>query len=242
MDLKLTNISQEYEQKKILNNLNIEFKDKSGIAIIGPSGAGKSTLLRLISGIEDPLRGEICLNQHEVTHEDKKEYFKKIGFVFQSHNLFPHLSIQRNITLVLEKVHHLSLDEANRRATDLLEQFELIEHKDKIPAKISGGQAQRASIIRSLAIQPEVVFLDEPTSALDPILSHEVLKTILKLRDQKMNFMIVTHEIEFAKKVADYVIFMENGNIVEHGDVNMLSHPQTESLKRFIQNVSYETI
>lgn len=242
MDLKLTHISQEYEQKRILDDLCIEINNKSGIAIIGPSGAGKSTLLRLISGIEDPLHGEICLNNHEVTQEDKKAYFKKIGFVFQSHNLFPHLSIQRNITLVLEKVHHMPIEEANQIAIHLLEQFELIEHKDKIPAKISGGQAQRASIIRSLAIQPEVVFLDEPTSALDPILSHEVLKTILKLRDQKMNFMIVTHEIEFAKKAADYVVFMENGHIVEHGDVDILNHPQTEQLKRFIHNVSYEII
>ena len=131
----------------------------------------------------------------------KKEYYKKVGFVFQSHNLFPHLTILRNITLVLEKVHNMDLDKANEVALALLEQFELIEHKDKTPGKISGGQAQRASIIRSLAISPEVVFLDEPTSALDPILSLEVLRTILKLRESKMNFMIVTHEIEFAKRL-----------------------------------------
>ena len=240
MDLRLNDIVQIYEDKLILDYVNLEIKDKSGIALIGPSGAGKSTLLRLLSGIEDPVSGEICLNHHEVTHEDKSEYFKKVGFVFQAHNLFPHLSILRNITIVLEKVHKMPLENANQIALDLLEQFELIEHKDKIPAKISGGQAQRASIIRSLAIHPEVVFLDEPTSALDPILSHEVLKTILKLRENKMNFMIVTHEIEFAKKAADYVIFMENGKIVEHGDVGILHQPQTEQLKNFIHNVSYD--
>ena len=240
MDLRLNDIVQIYEDKLILDHVNLEIKDKSGIALIGPSGAGKSTLLRLLSGIEDPVSGEICLNHHEVTHEDKSEYFKKVGFVFQAHNLFPHLSILRNITIVLEKVHKMPLEKANQIALDLLEQFELIEHKDKIPAKISGGQAQRASIIRSLAIHPEVVFLDEPTSALDPILSHEVLKTILKLRENKMNFMIVTHEIEFAKKAADYVIFMENGKIVEHGDVGILHQPQTEQLKNFIHNVSYD--
>lgn len=240
MDLALKNISQTYEGKIILDDVNIEIKNKSGIALIGPSGAGKSTLLRLLSGIEDPISGEICLNHHEVTHEDKHEYFKKVGFVFQAHNLFPHLTILRNITLVLEKVHGYEIEKANKIALDLLEQFELIEHKDKIPAKISGGQAQRASIIRSLAIQPEVVFLDEPTSALDPILSHEVLKTILKLREKKMNFMIVTHEIGFAKKAADYVIFMENGKIVEHGDISILDQPKTNNLKNFIDNVSYD--
>ncbi len=240
MDLKLKNLVQTYEDKLILDGLNIEVSNRSGIALIGPSGAGKSTLLRLLSGIEDPISGEIYLNKHVVTQEDKNEYFKSVGFVFQAHNLFPHLTILRNITLVLEKVHGINIEEANKIALDLLEQFELIEHKDKIPAKISGGQAQRASIIRSLAIKPEVVFLDEPTSALDPILSHEVLKTILKLREKEMNFMIVTHEIGFAKKAADYVIFMENGKIVEHGEVSILDHPQTESLKNFIHNVSYD--
>ncbi len=240
MDLRLMDIVQKYEGKVILDHVNLEVKNKSGIAIIGPSGAGKSTLLRLLAGIEDPISGEICLNHHEVTHEDKKEYYKKVGFVFQSHNLFPHLTILRNITLVLEKVHNMDLDKANEVTLALLEQFELIEHKDKTPGKISGGQAQRASIIRSLAISPEVVFLDEPTSALDPILSLEVLRTILKLRESKMNFMIVTHEIEFAKKAADYVVFMENGNIVEHGEIDILDHPKTEQLKSFIKNVSYD--
>ncbi len=240
MDLSLKDIVQTYEDKMILNHVNLEIKNKSGIALIGPSGAGKSTLLRLLSGIEDPISGEICLNNHEVTHEDKSEYFKKVGFVFQAHNLFPHLTVLRNITLVLEKVHHIEIEKAEKIALDLLEQFELIEHKDKIPAKISGGQAQRASIIRSLAISPEVVFLDEPTSALDPILTHEVLKTILKLREKKMNFMIVTHEIAFAKKAADYVVFMENGEVIEHGDVSILDHPKTDRLKNFIDKVSYD--
>jgi polar amino acid transport system ATP-binding protein len=239
MDLKLKDVLQVYEDKVILDSVNLEVINKSGIALIGPSGAGKSTLLRLLAGIEDPISGDIMLNQHIVTQEDKKEYYKSVGFVFQAHNLFPHLTVLRNITIVLEKVHHMDIESANEVALKLLEQFELVEHKDKIPAKISGGQAQRASIIRSLAIHPEVVFLDEPTSALDPILSHEVLKTILKLRERKMNFMIVTHEIEFAKKAADYVVFMENGKIIEHGDINILDQPQTKQLKNFIANVSY---
>lgn len=239
MDLKLKDILQVYEDKVILDHVDLEIKDKSGIVLIGPSGAGKSTLLRLLAGIEDPISGDIMLNQHIVTQEDKKEYYKNVGFVFQAHNLFPHLTVLRNITIVLEKVHHMDIDSANEIALKLLEQFELIEHKDKIPAKISGGQAQRASIIRSLAIRPEVVFLDEPTSALDPILSHEVLKTILKLRERKTNFMIVTHEIEFAKKAADYVVFMENGKVIEHGDIKILDNPKTKQLKNFIANVSY---
>jgi polar amino acid transport system ATP-binding protein len=158
-----------------------------------------------MSKIEDPDSGDICINDIDVIQTEAKEYYKKVGFVFQSHNLFPHLSALRNITLVLEKVHNKSPEEAKRLAIDLLTQFELVEHMNKKPSQLSGGQAQRVSIIRSLAISPEVMFLDEPTSALDPILTREVLRTVLKLREKNMRFVIVTHELGFAKKAADYI-------------------------------------
>lgn len=237
MKINLTNINHSYNGKAILQDLSLQLDHAEAIAIIGPSGAGKSTLLRLMSKIEDPDSGDICINDIDVIHTEAKEYYKKVGFVFQSHNLFPHLSALRNITLVLEKVHNKSPEDAKQLAVDLLTQFELVEHMNKKPSQLSGGQAQRVSIIRSLAISPEVMFLDEPTSALDPILTREVLRTVLKLREKNMRFVIVTHELGFAKKAADYILFMEDGRIVEHGPVSILEKPQTESLKKFVEYV-----
>jgi polar amino acid transport system ATP-binding protein len=237
MKINLANINHAYHGKAILQDISLNLEHAEAIAIIGPSGAGKSTLLRLMSKIENPDSGAIFVSDIDVVQTEAKDYYKKVGFVFQSHNLFPHLTALRNITLVLEKVHNKSPEEAKRLAVDLLTQFELIEHMNKKPIQLSGGQAQRVSIIRSLAINPEVMFLDEPTSALDPILTREVLRTILKLREKNMRFVIVTHELGFAKKVADYILFMEDGRIVEHGPISILDKPQTESLKEFVEFV-----
>lgn len=237
MRIKLDNIHHSYHGKLILQNLSLQLDHAEAIAIIGPSGAGKSTLLRLMSKIETPDRGEIYINDIDVIKSEANEYYKKVGFVFQSHNLFPHLTALQNITLVLEKVHNKTSEDARRLAIDLLTQFELVEHMNKRPSQLSGGQAQRVSIIRSLAISPEVMFLDEPTSALDPILTREVLRTILKLREKNMRFVIVTHELGFARKAADYILFMEDGKIIEHGPVSILDKPQTESLKKFVEYV-----
>ena len=237
MELILKSINKNYDDKEILIDINSVIKDKSAIAIIGPSGAGKSTLLRLLSLIEKPDSGTICVNNNHLDEVAPDEYYKKIGFVFQSHNLFPHLSVLRNITLILEKVHNVSKENAKEKALDLLERFELSEHIHKTAGQLSGGQAQRVSIVRSLAINPEVLFLDEPTSALDPVLTQEVLKTILRLREEHMNFVIVTHEILFAKKAADYIIFMKDGKIIEEGNVSILDKPKTEELKDYLSNV-----
>lgn len=239
MDIKLKNVFKSYEDTPILNDLNLSIRNKSAVAIIGPSGAGKSTLLRLLSMIETPDSGEITVNQHFLSETDPHEYYKSIGFVFQSHSLFPHLTVLRNITLVLEEVHKYTKQESHQLAMTLLEQFDLAAHIHKLGFQLSGGQAQRVAIVRSLAIHPEVLFLDEPTSALDPVLTQEVLRTILKLRELNTHFVIVTHEILFAKKAADHIIFMENGKIVEEGDVSILEHPQTEALKRYLSNVFY---
>lgn len=237
MELILKDLSHKYDGKVILDDINIDIKDNSAIAIIGPSGAGKSTLLRLLSKIEEPDEGTIFLNGVNVNEVDAKEYYKKIGFVFQSHTLFPHLTVLRNITLILEKVHNHSAVKAECIAMDLLKKFDLGEHINKKPNQLSGGQSQRVSIVRSISINPEVLFLDEPTSALDPALTQEVLSTILQLREEHMKFIIVTHEVLFAKKAADYIIFMEDGKIVEHGDVSILDKPKTDELEVFLSNV-----
>lgn len=237
MELKIKNVYKNYDEKEILIDINAHVVDKDAIAIIGPSGAGKSTLLRLLSMIEKPDSGKICVNDNHLSEIEPEEYYKKIGFVFQSHNLFPHLTVLRNITLILEKVHKKTVEEANKIALKLLDHFELTDHINKRAGQLSGGQSQRVSIVRSLAISPEVLFLDEPTSSLDPILKQEVLKTILKLKVERTNFVIVTHEIMFAKKAADYVIFMDKGKIVEMGDISILDNPKTKELKIFLSNV-----
>lgn len=237
MELKIQNVTKKYDDKIILDDINTHIEDKEAIAIIGPSGAGKSTLLRLLSKIEEPDTGSICVNDNHLAEVDAQAYYKHIGFVFQSHTLFPHLSVLRNITLVLEQVHKMDKKEANDIAVKLLTNFELEDHIHKTAGQLSGGQSQRVSIVRSLAISPEVLFLDEPTSALDPVLTQEVLNTILKLREQNKDFVIVTHEILFAKKAADYIIFMKDGRIVEMGDVGILDEPATEELKDYLSNV-----
>lgn len=237
MELKLHNVNKTYDGKSILRDINLDLKDEASIAIIGPSGAGKSTLLRLLSLIEKPDSGEIHVNKHDLNHISPGEYYKKIGFVFQSHTLFPHLTVLQNITLILEQVHKKTKEVSNQIACELLERFDLGEHVHKRASQLSGGQSQRVSIVRSIAINPEVLFFDEPTSALDPVLTQEVLSTILKLREVEMKFVIVTHEILFAKKAADYIIFMQDGKIIEMGHVDILDHPQSDELKTFLSNV-----
>ena len=237
MELKINQVTRYYDDKLILDHINAHIKDKEAIAIIGPSGAGKSTLLRLLSKIEEPDSGDICVNDNHLSEIYPEDYYKSIGFVFQSHTLFPHLSVLRNITLVLEQVHKKSKEEANQIATRLLKHFELEDHMEKRASQLSGGQSQRVSIVRSLAISPEVLFLDEPTSALDPVLTQEVLNTIKILREDNTDFVIVTHEIAFAKKAADYIIYMQDGKIIEMGDVEILDHPKTPELKNYLSNV-----
>lgn len=237
MNIDIQQVNHTYQKQLVLDDINLTLNNVEAVAIIGPSGAGKSTLLRLLSKIEPIQSGHIHVNGFDLNTTNSKDYFKNIGFVFQTHNLFPHLTSLENIMLVLEKVHHKTKAEANRIAVELLSQFELMEHMHKKPHQLSGGQAQRVSIIRSLSINPQIMFLDEPTSALDPILTKEVLKTILKLREQKMSFVIVTHELSFAQKAADTIIYMENGKVVEVGSNKILKDPKTDQLKKFVDFV-----
>ncbi|GAB6107161.1 amino acid ABC transporter ATP-binding protein [Fusibacter bizertensis] len=237
MNLKIEKLTKKYSGKVVIDNLSLEVKNIQVLALIGASGSGKSTLLRLLSGLESFDLGEITVNGHDVDSKSDEAYRKKIGFVFQDHNLFPHLSVLENIMLVLEKVHGIKREVALPNVMHLLEQFGLSEHFDKKPHQISGGQGQRASIVRALSIAPELVLLDEPTSSLDPILTHEVLNAVKLLAEDQKDFVIVTHEIGFAKEVADYIVFMDEGKIIEHGTKEILSNPQSEKLKAFLNKV-----
>jgi len=237
MNLQLEKLKKIYNGNTVLDDISIEVKDFQVLALIGASGSGKSTLLRLIAGLEEYQGGNILVNDSTVDEDNIDDYRKKVGFVFQDHNLFNHLSVIENILLVLEKVHKKKREDVLPMVQELLRQFDLAEHQMKLPHQLSGGQSQRVSIVRALAIQPELILLDEPTSSLDPILTYEVLTAVKKLADQKKDFIIVTHEIGFAKNIADYIIFMQDGKIIEHGTNNILQYPKTKELRSFLSKV-----
>ncbi len=233
MKLKLNNLTHVYDVE-VLHNLSFELSKYKSIAIIGVSGSGKSTLIRLMSGLEKPTKGNIYINDISV---NSPEYRKSVGFVFQHHNLFPHLSLKRNITLVLEKTRGKTKEEAELIALKYLHMLHLDDQVNKIPKNVSGGQAQRASIARALSIDPDIIFLDEPTASLDPILTHEVLTAVEELRDIGKEFIFVTHVLSFVRDFADYVIYMHDGLIFEHGLPEILDNPKTVELKEFMRKV-----
>ncbi len=233
MKIKIDQVSHLYDVE-VLHDLSLNLDGYKSVAIIGVSGSGKSTLIRLLSGLEKPSLGELFVNGHSVNEE---EYRKKIGFVFQHHNLFPHLTLKQNITLVLEKTRGYEKEQAEQIALKYLSMLHLEDQVNKLPKNVSGGQAQRASIARALSINPDIIFLDEPTSSLDPILTHEVLTAVEELKSLGKDFIFVTHVMSFVKDFADYVIYMDKGEIAEMGTPDILDHPKSESLKAFMQKV-----
>ena len=236
MRLELNDVEKEFGKDRVLKNLTLDIEDHHIIGVIGPSGGGKSTLLRMIAGFESITDGSIELNDINVGEEVEKLH-KRCGFVFQSHNLFLHLTVLENITIILEKVHNYSSQAAQEKAIGLLDHFGLKQHIDKKPQQLSGGQSQRVAVIRALAIDPDVLLFDEPTSSLDPVLTYDVLETILELKKEKKDFIIVTHEIGFVKEVADYIVFIHEGQIVEHGPVEIVEEPVTDELDNFLSKV-----
>ncbi len=236
MDIRIENLAKSYAKTDhAIRGINIEINHMSCVGIIGESGCGKSTLLRQLAGIENPDSGNIMINGVSPISQ-KKLFQSKIGVVFQQHHLFPHLSIHRNITLILEKIQKQRKEYANERADEVLKQLHIYDEKDKKPSEVSGGQAQRASIARALSTNPELIFLDEPTAALDPILTGEVLKAVTKLKEEGIEFIFVTHEISFLKEFADYIIFMKDGEICEHGEITCLLKPKRKALQEFLGN------
>ncbi len=233
MRFELDNVTKSYD-KSILNGLSIQVEDKQAIAIIGASGCGKSTLLRLISGMEPADSGSIRVNDVLLTKQSIRDYQEELGFVFQKHNLFPHLTLKENMTLILSKIKKQPQEQAEKRADELLAALRLTEQANKLPKNVSGGQAQRAAIARALSTNPKLLLLDEPTASLDPILTHEVLEAITLLKQMGIDFFFVTHEMAFVRKFADFFIFMDDGRIVEYGDIKALDCPQTEQLTTFL--------
>lgn len=237
MNLNITNLTKIYGEQTVLDNLCLNLKDVHSLVIIGPSGGGKSTLLRILAGLEPPENGVIKIDNEAISFEEKdlRDYRKGVGVVFQAFNLFPHISALKNITLPLVKVHKLSEKDAEDRAVALFEKFQLEEHLHKNPSQLSGGQQQRVAIIRAMALDAKFLLLDEPTSALDPALTSEVLDTILTLREEKKDLVLITHEMGFAKNVADHIIFVDQGKVLEQGlPGDILVNPKTDELKAFL--------
>lgn len=237
MKVKFQNLSKQYEPGQIILN-PMDFEDEvHTLAIIGPSGGGKSTLLRILGGLIAPTDGRLWIDGEEIIQNETAllQYRKKIGFVFQQGGLFRHMSARDNIAVPLEQVHGYSRAESFDRAMELLERFGLKEDMGKKPAALSGGQQQRVAIARAVAARPKLLLLDEPTSALDPEYTTEVLDVIRELKEEGMRFIIVTHEMGFARHACDKAAFLCEGSLMEYGEsAQLFAHPETEQLKRFL--------
>ncbi len=220
----------------------VDFQVEFGevVVIIGPSGSGKSTMLRTINQLEQHDAGRIVVDNIELS-DDSRNLHKiraEIGMVFQQFNLFPHLTVKRNITLAPQKVRHISRKESEQRAHQLLERVGIPEQADKFPGQLSGGQQQRVAIARALAMEPKVMMFDEPTSALDPEMINEVLKVMIELARSGMTMICVTHEMGFARSVADRIIFMDEGEIVEIGSPkDFFENPKEERTRLFLDQI-----
>ena len=204
--LKLENITKSFDGKTILDNLNLEVKDNSILSIVGPSGAGKTTLLRCIAGLEKIDSGTFVLNNHPFDPYDESEKEQVVGVVFQDFNLFPHLSVMENIALAPKLVLKQDKTTIQKKVTKLLDQLGLTSLKDQYPFELSGGQKQRVAIARALAMQPQILCYDEPTSALDPSLRDTVAQVILDLKKTGITQIVITHDPDFAKKIADQLL------------------------------------
>ena len=236
--VSINNLHKSFGTNKVLNGVSLDVQKGQMVAIIGRSGSGKSTLLRCLNGLERIDSGDINVCGHDIHHPDKlnlRELRKQVGIVFQSYNLFPHLTVERNITLALTTIKKMATAEAKKIAHNVLTLVGLEGKKEAYPEQLSGGQAQRVAIARSLAMRPSVMLFDEATSALDPELVGEVLNVIRSLAFDGMTMILVTHEIAFAREVADQVIFMRDGVVVEAGPPSqVIDNPQQAATQSFL--------
>lgn len=237
--VQVSKVSKSYGSVKVLHDVSFEVERGNVVVLIGRSGSGKSTILRCLNGLENFSEGEIQIAGHLLSEEKKnlRALRQDVGIVFQHYNLFPHLTVEKNITLALKVVKKMPDDEAREIAERVLAQVGLSDKIKSYPEQLSGGQQQRVAIARSLAMSPKVMLFDEVTSALDPELKEEVLKVVEGLAEQGMTMLMVTHEMNFARQVADKLIFMQGGRIHEAGDAEQLfADPQTPELRQFISS------
>jgi polar amino acid transport system ATP-binding protein len=240
MKLEVTHLTKCYGKTRAADGLNLAVDSARVLVLIGPSGGGKSTLLRLLGGLETADAGVVKINDQPLLTDAAalQAYRRKNGFLFQQFNLFPHLTARRNIVLPLEKVHGHSPAAAEEIAMRALDRFGLLDHADKLPAQLSGGQQQRVGIARAVAHQPQILFLDEPTSALDPEMTAEVLELIQELAEAGQDIILSTHEMGFARAVADQVAFVAAGKIEELAPpASLFGAPESALCQRFLSKV-----
>lgn len=244
------NVTKKFGDVTILDQLNFNVQKNEKVTIIGPSGSGKSTILRILMTLETINSGVIYVDGKPLWHEHKngvlvpaserhlRDMRKQMSMVFQQYNLFPHMTVRRNVTEAPIHVLKLSKDEANHLAEEYLDMVGLLEHADKFPSQLSGGQQQRVAIARSLAMRPNIMLFDEPTSALDPELVGEVLTVIESLAvKHDLTMLLVTHEMQFAREISDRIVFIDQGNIVEEGTPeDVFTSPKEERTQAFLQN------
>lgn len=241
---QVKNLKKSFGEKTVLKDISLQVKQGEVVAVIGPSGSGKTTFLRCATMLEEMDSGDLCFSGLCVTDSKTKAQARiKCGLVFQNFNLFPHFSVLQNITDAPIHVQKQDRKEAVETAMKLLKKMGLEDRADAYPCELSGGQQQRVSIARALAMNPEILFFDEPTSALDPELTNEILKVIRGLADEKMTMVIVTHEIDFAAAVADRIVFMADGYIVEEGPAKeLVANPKNERTRAFLAGLDKSSI
>jgi len=238
--IKVENLCKDFGDLKVLKNINEEIKKGEVVVIVGPSGSGKSTFLRSLNLLEKPTSGQIFFEGDDITDPkvDLDLHRQKMGMVFQHFNLFPHMTIKKNLTIAPMKLLKKTEKEAEERAMELLRMVGLEDKADGYPSQLSGGQKQRVAIVRSLAMNPDVMLFDEPTSALDPEMVGEVLEIMKKLAADGMTMVVVTHEMGFAREVADRVLFMADGEICEQNTPGaFFDNPQNPRLQDFLAKV-----
>ena len=238
--IKVRNLEKKFNGVTALKSVNADIKKGEVVVMIGPSGSGKSTFLRCMNLLEIPTSGTITFNGVDITDKnvDINVHRQKMGMVFQHFNLFPHMTILKNMTLAPMKLQKKSEEEANAEAMKLLERVGLADRAQAYPSQLSGGQKQRIAIVRALCMKPDVMLVDEPTSALDPEMVGEVLEVMKELAEENMTMVVVTHEMGFAREVGDKVLFLEDGIIMEQGTPDeIFNHPKTERLQNFLAKV-----
>ena len=243
VQLSIRGLKKSYGDAEILKGVNLDVRQGEVVVILGPSGSGKSTFLRCINGLEEIQGGEVRLDGETISglkNSALRAVRQKLGMVFQSYDLFPHMNILDNITLAPTKVQKRSRKEAEAEARELLSRVNLADKEKAYPRMLSGGQKQRVAIVRALAMHPELMLFDEVTAALDPEMVREVLDVIMELSEQGLTMLIVTHEMSFARAVADRIVFMDGGHIVETGTPEeFFTAPKTERARTFLDNFQF---
>lgn len=241
--LKISHLHKTFDTNTVIDNLSLEIHEGEVIVIVGPSGCGKSTLLRCINALESIQGGQIKLHGEIVSKNSKnlQSIRQKIGMVFQNYELFPHMTVLDNILLAPVKAQRRKKDEVKEEALTLLKRVGLESKADSFPRQLSGGQKQRAAIVRALCMHPEILLFDEVTAALDPEMVREVLEVILDLANQGKTMLVVTHEMQFARAIADRIIFLDEGRICEEGTPDdFFDNPKTDRAKRFLNTFTFE--